>query len=297
MQRVNANRAQPDDLLSLHAIYRFNIASSFPIHGDASYSQIAAACGLEELNVRRILRHAMTKHIFKEPRKGVVAHTALSRVLAEDSQMLDWVGAVTEDIWPATTQAINALVRYPGSQEANETGFAIANHTTNSIYQELGQNPLRARRFGEAMKFYTEGTGYDLQHLVNGYPWSSIGSGTVVDVGGSTGFVSARLASSFPLLHFVVQDLPSVVQSGSQTIPPELASRVRIMAHDFLVEQPVRADIYLFRWIFHNWSDKYCVQILRSLIPALKPGARIVINDIVIAEPGVLASWPEERMR
>ena len=70
------------------------------------------------------------------------------------------------------------------------------------------------------------------------------------------------------------------------------------MAHDFLSEQPIKnADVYLFRWIFHNWSDMYCIRILRNLIPALKGGAIILINDNVLPEPGTLGSWQEERLR
>ena len=88
-----------------------------------------------------------------------------------------------------------------------------------------------------------------------------------------------------------------MVTSGADTVPPELASRVKFLAHDILTEQPVRADIYLFRCILHNWSDKYFVQIFRKLIPALRTGARIVINDFALPEPGVLSAWPAERMR
>jgi len=46
------------------------------------------------------MRHAMTNRIFKEVSPGVVAHTAASRVLAEDKAMQDWVGMATEDIMP-----------------------------------------------------------------------------------------------------------------------------------------------------------------------------------------------------
>lgn len=78
-----------------------------------------------------------------------------------------------------------------------------------------------------------------------------------------------------------------------------MADRVRFMTHDFLLEdQPVKgADVYFFRWILHNWSDKYCVKILRGLIPALKPGAKIILNDNVLPQPGVLSRWQENRLR
>ena len=72
------------------------------------------------------------------------------------------------------------------------------------------------------------------------------------------------------------------------------------MAHDFFKEaQPVHgADVYFFRFIFHNWPDKYCLKILRSLIPALKTGAKVVIIDYVLPGPGGFRSrWEETRAR
>lgn len=102
----------------------------------------------------------------------------------------------------------------------------------------------------------------------------------------------------FPSLSFVVQDLGPVVAAAQEEVPTDLAGRVKFMTHDFLTEQPVRgADVYFFRWIFHNWSDKYCVKILRNLIPALKPGAKVVINDNVLPKPGVMSRWQEERLK
>lgn len=54
------------------------------------------------------------------------------------------------------------------------------------------------------------------------------------------------------------------------------------MNSDFFTPQPVTADVYYLRWILHNWPDKYCVEILRNLRPALKPGAMIVIHEQVL---------------
>jgi O-methyltransferase domain len=70
------------------------------------------------------------------------------------------------------------------------------------------------------------------------------------------------------------------------------------MEHDFLTTQPVKgAEIYLFRWIFHDWSDKYCTKILQSLIPALKKGAKIIINDICIPQSGQLGISADRSLR
>ena len=64
---------------------------------------------------------------------------------------------------------------------------------------------------------------------------------------------------------------------------------------DFFTEQPVSADVYHFRSIFLNWSNKYSIKILRNLVPALKPGAKIVVNDFLVPEPNTV-SYTEERI-
>jgi len=105
----------------MQAISQFNLVSTIPIHGEATFGEIAEKSGVNEGDVKRILRHAMTNRIFKEPSKGLVAHTAASRLIAEDTQMADWVGASTGELWQAAAQTVHAMLKYPGSQEPNET--------------------------------------------------------------------------------------------------------------------------------------------------------------------------------
>lgn len=56
-------------------------------------------------------------------------------------------------------------------------------------------------------------------------------------------------------------------------------------------------DAFLLRAIFHNWSDKYAVRILRNLIPAMKPGAKVIVSDITIPEPGSAPPMFERPLR
>lgn len=73
----------------MQAIVRFNIAIGFPVHEEAPFASISNVCGLVDAVLRRIMRHAMTKHIFRESYKGYVVPTAASRLLAEDLQLRD----------------------------------------------------------------------------------------------------------------------------------------------------------------------------------------------------------------
>ncbi len=147
------------------------------------------------------------------------------------------------------------------------------------------------------MKAYTSSSGFDISYILDHYCWDAFGNGVVVDVGGGRGHVAIPLAQRYRSLHLVVQDMAQVVEGAVSELPSELTSRVTFMAHDFFAEQPVEADVYYFRWIFHNWSDKYAMQILRCLIPALKHGARVVIQDTCLPEPGRIAGWREKELR
>lgn len=92
-------------MISLQAIYRFGLATSFPVGKDeATFAEIAESSRLHESYVRRILRHAMSYRIFCEPREGIVAHTAASEMLANNHSMREWVGMVSEEMWPAATR-------------------------------------------------------------------------------------------------------------------------------------------------------------------------------------------------
>ena len=81
------------------------------------------------------------------------------------------------------------------------------------------------------------------------------------------------------------------------TPPSGLEDRISFMAHDFFTPQPITADVYFFRFIFHDWPDKYGISILQNLVPALKPGARVLINEFCLPEPGMISAYKERVLR
>lgn len=89
----------------MRAISEFGLATAFPEgREETTYAELAARTGLPENHLQRFLRHAMTYHIFREPQKGVVCHTAASKLLADDPLMRQWVSMVSEELWPAATK-------------------------------------------------------------------------------------------------------------------------------------------------------------------------------------------------
>ena len=161
----------------------------------------------------------------------------------------------------------------------------------------MASNPDLAAQFAGAMKTQESSSLYDHSHIVDGYDWASIGEGLVVDVGGSRGHIAVPLAQKHSNIRLLVQDMAHVVEGASTNVPADLSGRVTFMDHDIFTEQPVVADVYFLRWILHNWPQKYAIQILKNLIPSLKPGARIIVQEKCMPEPGEISLRKEQVMR
>lgn len=141
------------------------------------------------------------------------------------------------------------------------------------------------------MQFFSSSEGYGIESLVEGHPWGKLGKGTVVDVGGANGFASAAISKAFPDLKLVVQDIRITEETRVDYPDPN----IEWMVHDYFTTQPiVGADVYFYRFVFHNLYDEKAIEVLRAAIPALKPGAKILINDECLSEPGKVR-WRNER--
>ena len=200
------------------------------------------------------------------------------------------------DMCPVLSHMIPAIETFGPSEEPTKTAFQIAYKTSNDLYTEFSQTPERVRRFGGAMMFLNSQNDFDVQHLVKGYDWSQFSGSTIVDIGGGHGQVSQALGAAYPGTKFIVEDSPETIKQaeGMLAANPAKNGNVSFMPHDFFKPQPVEgAAVYFFRWILHNWSDKYCVEILRNLIPALKKGSRVILYENLLTHKAN-SSWSEK---
>lgn len=92
-------------MVSLQAMSRFGIANMVPKGGgQTSFASIAKQTGVPEQMVQRLLRHAMTMRVFREPQPNAVAHTQASKIIIDPSTS-HWLATGTEDMWPAAVKA------------------------------------------------------------------------------------------------------------------------------------------------------------------------------------------------
>jgi hypothetical protein len=112
------------------------------------------------------------------------------------------------------------------------------------------------------------------------------GVSLAVDVGGANGSLLRALAVMNPELRGVVLDLPNAVAHAEHEIERAgLQDRLSAVAGDFFERVP-EADLYLLRYILHDWDDESCNRILNCLRRTLLPGGRLMILEMVLGAMG-----------
>jgi hypothetical protein len=107
-----------------------------------------------------------------------------------------------------------------------------------------------------------------------------------VDVGGADGALVHSLMQNNPRLCGIVLDRPEVAAVAAAAAAARgLADRTETIGGDFFTSVPA-GDLYLLRFILHDWDDADAIRILERCRSAMNPGAHLVVIEAFFAEPG-----------
>ncbi|KAI0440639.1 sterigmatocystin 8-O-methyltransferase [Xylaria telfairii] len=287
------------DAACLNVLNHFNFWSAVPLNGSASYSEIAERVSLPKDVVTRIIQHGITLRLFEEvdDDSSKVRHTSRSAALARQAGLQALVSSVLDITGPPMMAMTGALEKYAKgktelTQDMSETAFALFHstgpfgkkHTNSWEYLENdGEGDRRGWRqakFVEFMRYIKEI--FQLDGVVlDAYDWKAAGTATVVDVGGSAGHDAVLLARKYPDLKLIVQDMPMVKPVFEADCPADVRDRVSFVEHDIYQPQSTQADIYMMKLILHDYSESEAVNLLKALIPSLRPGNRVLVIEYI----------------
>jgi hypothetical protein len=107
-----------------------------------------------------------------------------------------------------------------------------------------------------------------------------------VDVGGATGSLLYSLMQANPNLRGIVYDRPeNVSQAQDVAISLGLSERSTAVAGDFFESVPA-GDLYLLRFIHHDWNDEDCIRILKNCRRAMLPNSKLVLVASFLGRAG-----------
>ncbi|KAK0473419.1 S-adenosyl-L-methionine-dependent methyltransferase [Armillaria novae-zelandiae] len=259
--------------------------------------KISALCRTSPRKLARILRLLATEHIFKEVTPDVFANNRISslldtgksidRLIESPQCKLDGgvgIAAFVSHTGGYSLKFTSYLAEtmqdplFAHSEDHVKAPFNYALKTDLPFWQwlDLPENEYERRKFGLAM------TCAPLHSMLEGFEWGLLPKNSlVVDVGGGVGMATLPVA----------KDRPKFVQDARKLWKEQLPNAVM---HDFFESQPIQAaDVYLLRWIMHDWNDSLCINILKRLRKAAGPRTKLLIHSFAsgIVDAGY-GEWP-----
>ncbi|KAL6705697.1 hypothetical protein ACN47E_006486 [Coniothyrium glycines] len=304
LEQISANNQH---LVCLRWIVNLNVLEHIPKTGSISYDELAAKTSTPVHQLKSVIRMAAAHGLLSEREPMKVSHSPTSALLATDESFHDWARWLTNYSVPSAYRFADATAKWGYTEQKNETAFNIAMDVQVPFFDYLKQEKTMNVMFSSYMRNVASSSATGFEHLIHGFDWGKLSAGaTVVDVGGSKGHASRALATAFPTLKFIVQDLPETIANAG--IKPGEANvhgngsspqQIEFMFHDFFTPQPVTdADVYLLRMIIHDWPDEFAINILKHIRAALKgPEARIVVMDTILPQPGAVSLLQERQLR
>ena len=233
--------------------------------------EVARELGFDPEVTRRVLLAAAASRLAHVGADGRVRLSRMGAPLRRDhpNTIASWVSYVAA---PANARAYEQLtdqLREGAEPSGHRRAFG------DSVWEHFEKHPEEGARFAAAMR---ELTAIDVASLARAYPWPR--RGVICDVAGGIGTLLAEILKRRRRARGILIESPGVLKEAERFLGERgLSRRVAHASGDLFGELEAHADVYVLKWILHDWSDDACVQILANLRATMRPGARVVSID------------------
>jgi len=163
--------------------------------------------------------------------------------------------------------------------EAVRTGNAQGTQSEGTLFDYYDTHAEEASAFMEGLDGMTAVAGAAAASLID-----TSGIEQSIDVGGATGTLTHALMKANPRLHGIVYDVPAVAEQAAQAARTlGLEDRLTAVGGNFFNSVPAGGNIYLLRYVLHDWNDAECVQILQNCRNAMTGNAKLYVLEMVVS--------------
>ncbi|OBH45958.1 methyltransferase [Mycobacterium intracellulare] len=255
----------------------FNVADHLAAGTDTAEA-IAAEESIEPAATRRLIRAcASLGLVTSDDGVRLTGTPLLSTLLRDDPNSLR--GMVLAQAAPGHWLTWGRL---PDAVRSGTGQMEAAHGTPGTIFDYLAAHPDEASHFTEAMSNLSAAAAIEIAKVVD-----TRGVRYALDVGGANGEVLRAMMRANPDLRGGVFDLPHIVPDAVAAARKDgLQERLNAVDGDFFEAVPP-SDLYVLKYILHDWDDENCIRILRNCRAALHENGRLVVIDYLVGEFGL----------
>ncbi|WP_316779111.1 methyltransferase [Pedobacter antarcticus] len=255
----------------IHAVAELNIADLLN-QGDQTVEELAKRTASHPGSLYRLLRAVASVGIFEETEDGRFSLNELGAALLSDTpgSVKPWALANLGEHFPAFGNLTYGI----------RTGkIPFDDFHGISLWEYYKQNPAAGENVMKAMAGVS---GAVIDGITSAYDFSSFEN--IVDIGGGNGALLFSVLRTAPRSKGIVFDEAYVVEQTGQQIPDDLKDRCTVSGGSFFNEIPAGSDLYLTKWVTHDWNDDEVILLLKNARTAMKDSSKLLIIDAVIPD-------------
>jgi hypothetical protein len=256
------------------AVARLGIPDQLAIAQPQSSEQLARTVDADAGALHRVMRALTSLGVFADDGSGQYALTRISERLrsGQSGSMRDFFLAETDDVhrrsWDALVDAIRTGLPQP---------LAVLG---SSVFDYYSKHVEEGEQFGRAMQNVSAISASGV--LAN---YDSSRARLIVDVAGGNGSFLRAILQQHQQTTGVVGDLPYMENQALASIELDgLQNRCRFEACDIFKAVPSGGDIYLLRFILHDWNDAESRRILQTIRTAIPQRSRVLTVEMLVPE-------------
>ena len=257
----------------LHVAAKLRIADLLK-DGPRSTADLATVAGAHEDSLYRVMRTLASLGIFTEMQNRRFALNSAAEYLRSDAPgSLRSVAEISGEEW--MWRPWGALL------ESVKTGTTAFNHLYGEgTFDWFAKHPDAGRLFDAGQ---AESTGVLARAIVDAYDFSKVRR--IVDVGGGDGTLLASMLRANPSSTGVVFDLPSVAEAARARFDRSTMARAEFIGGNFFTAVPAGADLYMMKFLLHDWNDDDCQKILANVRRAVSATSRLLVAEDLVCAP------------
>jgi len=247
-------------------------------NGDKNRKELASQMGADEIILGQFMELLLALGVVEKNKKNHYQLTELGALLRSDHP---------NSILGSVRSTALAYPAWGNLAHSVQTGKAAFDQTFQmSFYEYLAQNGGDNNDFNQWME---ESTRDWILPSLEIYNFSAFHH--FVDIGGSTGRLTAAVLTRYPNLQATIFDQAHVVMGAKKVLEPAgVSHRCTIMAGDFFESIPARGDLYIISRVLLNWDDDHALKILKNCRAAMDDSARLLIMDFVLPNKDLTVS-------
>lgn len=255
----------------VHSISKLDIADRLQ-DGPKTLEELSKEVGCDKVSLYRLLRAVTSVGIFSETSAELFELNDFGATLLSDvpGSIKPWALANLGEHYPAFGELTYGVT----------TGKVAFDHAQGlPVWDYYAKHPDAGANLAKAMAGVS---GAVLKTIIDAYDFSPYQ--TLLDVGGGNGALMFAILEATPGSDGIVFDQQYITDNTLVSIPEELKGRCTARGGSFFEAIPSGADLYLTKWVIHDWNDEECITILKNIHRAMPDGAKLLIIDSVIPD-------------